>query len=100
MNSTLEQLIETFEHVNPQQFKIRTNINQRCRRCIGNCKQNHYSLDSEYNELRTVINNMRRSMLNNTNRPPVNLNEINCERCGLKGHNREVCNNKLYYWNR
>ena len=58
MNSTLEQLIETFEYFNPQQFKIRTNINQRCRRCIGNCKQNHYSLDSEYNELRTVINNM------------------------------------------
>ncbi|CAB4433187.1 unnamed protein product [Rhizophagus irregularis] len=60
MNSTVEQLKEVLNMPNPQNFKIKTNLGQRCKRCPGRCQQNHYTLDREYGELKVVISNMRK----------------------------------------
>uniref|UniRef100_U9UN42 Uncharacterized protein n=1 Tax=Rhizophagus irregularis (strain DAOM 181602 / DAOM 197198 / MUCL 43194) TaxID=747089 RepID=U9UN42_RHIID len=58
MNSTVEQLKEVLNMPNPQNFRIKTDLGQRCKRCTGRCQNNHYSLDREYGELKVVISNM------------------------------------------
>ncbi|POG57729.1 hypothetical protein GLOIN_2v1489129 [Rhizophagus irregularis DAOM 181602=DAOM 197198] len=108
MNSTVEQLKEVLNMPNPQNFRIKTDLGQRCKRCTGRCQNNHYSLDREYGELKVVISNMlkhkepmecfKHSTV--TYHPPHNCNKAKCERCGSWGHSKEVCNDKLYYWNR
>ncbi|CAB4436769.1 unnamed protein product [Rhizophagus irregularis] len=108
MNSTVEQLKEVLNMPNHQNFKIKTNLGQRCKRCPGRCQQNHYTLDREYGELKVVISNMRKHKepmecfkhSTVTYHPPHNCNKSKCERCGSWEHSKEVCNDKLYYWNR
>ncbi|CAB4375187.1 unnamed protein product [Rhizophagus irregularis] len=108
MNSTVEQLKEVLNMPNPQNFRIKTDLGQRCKRCTGKCRNNHYSLDREYGELKVVISNMRKHKepmecfkhSTVTYHPPHNCNKAKCERCGSWGHSKEVCNDKLYYWNR
>ncbi|PKY57756.1 hypothetical protein RhiirA4_479074 [Rhizophagus irregularis] len=93
---------------NPQNFRIKTDLGQRCKRCPGRCQQNHYSLDRKYGELKVVISNIQKHKepiecfkhSTVTYHPPHNCNKIKCTRCGFWGHSKEVCNDKLYYWNR
>ncbi|GBC24751.2 hypothetical protein GLOIN_2v1780098 [Rhizophagus irregularis DAOM 181602=DAOM 197198] len=108
MNSTVEQLKEVLNMPNPQNFRIKTDLGQRCKRCAGRCQNNHYSLDREYGELKVVISNMQKHKepmecfkhSTVTYHPSHNCNKAKCERCGSWGHSKEVCNDKLYYWNR
>ena len=105
MNSTVEQLKEVLNMPNPQNFRIKTDLGQRCKRCPGRCQQNHYTLDREYSELKVVVSNMRKHKepmecfkhSTVTYHPPHNCNKSKCERCGSWGHSKEVCNDKLYY---
>lgn len=93
---------------NLQNFRIKTDLGQRCKRCPGRCQQNHYSLDREYRELKVAISNIQKHkepiecFKHSTviYHPPHNCNKIKCTRCGSWGYSKEVCNDKLYYWNR
>ena len=108
MNATAFQLKEVLSRPNPQNFWIRTNSNQRCRRCPGRCHEDHYSLEHEYSELRVAVSNIGKYKTPTecfkhqrvTYHPRFNCEYNSCIRCGNKGHTKEVCNNKLYYWNR
>ena len=94
MNSKINQLKEVLSKYNPQNFRIRTEVNGRCRRCVERCHGDHYSLEIEYRELRGVLNNIRKY-------GGIDRNDrLNCSKCGEKGHSKERCHNKLYYWNR
>ncbi|CAB4393769.1 unnamed protein product [Rhizophagus irregularis] len=92
---------------NLQNFRIKTDLGQRCKRCPGRCQQNHYSLDREYRELKVAISNIQKHKepiecfkhSTVTYHPPHNCNKIKCTRCGSWGYSKEVCNDKLYYWN-
>ncbi|EXX67052.1 hypothetical protein RirG_117900 [Rhizophagus irregularis DAOM 197198w] len=100
MNSTVEQLKEVLNMPNPQNFRIKTDLGQRCKRCTGRCQNNHYSLDREYGELKVVISNMlkhkepmecfKHSTV--TYHPPHNCNKAKCERCGSWGHSCAYAN--------
>src|SRR5438034_9692337 len=64
------------------------------------------SLSREYEELERKIY-LQRSRLPNrfchdcNRRHELHYCEnIRCERCGIRGHQRQVCNNKFYYYNR
>ncbi|PKY33798.1 hypothetical protein RhiirB3_453008, partial [Rhizophagus irregularis] len=60
MNSTVEQLKEVLNMPNPQNFRIKTDLGQRCKRCTGRCQNNHYSLDRECDECHeNSVNNKR-----------------------------------------
>jgi hypothetical protein len=108
MNATIEQLKEILNQPNPQNFRIRTDFNQRCKRCLRRCHQNHYSLEREYGELQVAISNLRKykdpvECFNHsevTYHPQYNCNKSKCTKCGLRGHSKEVCSDKLYYWNK
>ncbi|CAB4400569.1 unnamed protein product [Rhizophagus irregularis] len=99
MNSTVEQLKEVLNMPNPQNFRIKSDLGQRCKRCTGKCQNNHYSLDREYGELKVVISNMRKHKepmecfkhSTVTYHPPHNCNKAKCERCGSWGHRKLRC---------
>ncbi|RGB35526.1 hypothetical protein C1646_759223 [Rhizophagus diaphanus] len=88
MNSIIEQLKEVLNMPNSQNFRIKA--------------------DLEYGELKVAISNIRKNKepieyfkySTVTYHPPYNCNKIKCTRCGSWGHSKEVCNDKLYYWNR
>ncbi|PKC03598.1 hypothetical protein RhiirA5_423519 [Rhizophagus irregularis] len=94
MNSTVEQLKEVLNMPNPQNFRIKTDLGQRCKRCTGKCRNNYYSLDREYGELKVVISNMRKHKepmecfkhSTVTYHPPHNCNKAKCicDKCDEK----------------
>ncbi|CAG8696496.1 22314_t:CDS:2 [Rhizophagus irregularis] len=82
---------------NLQNFRIKTDLGQRCKRCPGRCQQNHYSLDREYRELKVAISNIQKHkepiecFKHSTviYHPPHNCNKIKCTRCGSWGYSKE-----------
>ena len=105
MNGTQQQLIEIFEVKNSQRFRINTYARGICIKCKRDCKRDHYTLNTEYDELRRVINNITDynqtiECLNHshhTEHLPYRCPNDEYDKCGRKGYARHVYSNLLYF---
>src|SRR4051794_37390700 len=108
MDLSLTQLREIFNTPNKQYFKINTYKEGKCTKCKKDCKELHYTLEDQYVELGTVIKNIQKynnsirchNHENDTYHNKFNCQKSKCQKCGKVGHEKQVCNNVLYFWNR
>ena len=93
---------------NDQRIIIKTFKDGICTKCKFACTKEHHSLEIEYQEIRQVMKNLSAyrkpqqclSHEQETYHVPFRCPQDRCEKCGEKGHARQMCDNELYFWNR